>query len=316
MGFKTILKLQEPPNLENKKKMNIEKKNVLWKTSLKRLVQNDPTLIELDLYKHHLGNAGVMILADALRANHTLKSLNLSENKIGNDGVEYLSLALKSNCTLQSLNLSNNNIGNEGAHTLADFLQTNQTLQILGLWKNNIDQGAEYFCTALESNRTLQSLNLERNPVDINLEKKLREMITDNQNPMVQQRQFIQKMVILGRDAANPNSLSLWAKLPKEFMLRIISLIDFRSTDSIEKSADQTYQCAEFIFNNIEELNNLLKAGTGLKIIEKRSDEKSSFRFFQSLPKPSSSRSVSVVEKNDTLSQEEGEPSNKIRKYN
>ena len=104
---------------------------------------------------------------------------------------------------------------------------------------------------------------------------------------MVQRRdQFIQSMIVLGRDSANPHSQSYWSRLPKDLMLYIIGFIDFQPHESIGKDKKQIYQCAAFIFTHITELNECLIESINnqqrFKVLEKRSNGNSQFRFFSS----------------------------------
>ena len=101
---------------------------------------------------------------------------------------------------------------------------------------------------------------------------------------MQRRDQFIRALIMLGRDGAKTNKHSFWSWLPKELMLHIISFIDFRSKESIGKSAQQIYQCAAFIFNHIPQLNDSLAESIhtqkDFKIMEKTGKgNHSEFRF-------------------------------------
>ena len=53
---------------------------------IRRLYQNDETLLKLDLWRINIGDDGASKLADALKVNTTLLELDLSCNNIGKDG--------------------------------------------------------------------------------------------------------------------------------------------------------------------------------------------------------------------------------------
>ena len=114
----------------------------------------------------HVGDAGAMALAEALKRNRKLTTLNLGRNRIGDVGVTALAEALKSNRKLVYLNLGRNSIGDVGATALAEALKSNSVLKTLHLGRNSIgDVGATAVAEALKSNGALTTLNLEPNAI-------------------------------------------------------------------------------------------------------------------------------------------------------
>ena len=120
---------------------------------LKRLRENDPTLLKLDLSTIIFGklkDPDILLLCDALKNNTQLFDLNLEGNNITDIGIQ----ALAQIKTLTHLNLSSNEIGKPGMEALAQ----NQTLKNLIIKYNPIgDSGAEI----LAQNQALTYLNLE-----------------------------------------------------------------------------------------------------------------------------------------------------------
>ena len=77
---------------------------------LKRLAQNDPTLVKASFYNFRgfVRDEGAEAIAAALRGNSALQELDLRSCRIGNDGAEAIADALRENSTLQQLDLSYN----------------------------------------------------------------------------------------------------------------------------------------------------------------------------------------------------------------
>ncbi|MBU6141079.1 MAG: hypothetical protein KGP29_05970, partial [Proteobacteria bacterium] len=135
--------------------------------TLKKIRDNDPDLISLDLCWEQITDAEAQALAGALRDNTTLTSLVLGgSDDITDEGARALAGALQTNTTLKSLDLSGNRITDEGAQALAFQLQNNKTLTSLNLNFNRITvAGAEALADALQTNTTLTSLHLNVNQV-------------------------------------------------------------------------------------------------------------------------------------------------------
>ena len=94
-------------------------------TSLKRLVLGGV------VFGCGIDEKAVSVLADALNQNKTLIELDLRSNKIGNDGAQVLADTLRNHCSLVRLDLRSNPIGNDGVNVLTKLVQNTQNqLQI------------------------------------------------------------------------------------------------------------------------------------------------------------------------------------------
>jgi len=235
------------------------------------LAQNT-TLTSLGVCSNQIGDDG----AAALAQNITLTSLDVSENQIGDAGAA----ALAQNTTLTSLDVHENQIGDAGATALAQ----NTTLTSLEVSDNQIgDAGA----TALAQNTTLTSLNMYNNQIDAETDQHLQEVIANNRYQQQSRRDhFIQTLVTLASDKANPHSQSLWHRFPPEIILLIFSFIDFRATQSIGKSRQQVYYCANFILKYIHEIKTALQQGNRFTVQEHLNQPLSSATRFTLLFKP------------------------------
>jgi hypothetical protein len=139
---------------------------------VKRLAQNDPTLVELELSDPPDTVAEVLAqaIAGALHKNSTLKKLNLHLCFIGDAGAQEIAGALRKNSTLKELNLFVNDIGDAGAQEIAGALHENSTLTELCVGGNCFgDAGAQAFAGALRENSTLERLDLQYSVPDIGL---------------------------------------------------------------------------------------------------------------------------------------------------
>jgi hypothetical protein len=196
-------------------------------------------------------------LSDALKYNTTLTSLNLGGSQIGDDGAKDLSGALKHNTTLTSLELGFNKISAAGAKDLSD---------------------------ALKHNTTLTSLNLRDNQIGGAQLKEINALIERNHQMMLARRQqFIYKMILLARNAKSSNSASLWSWLPKDIRYYILESLSLNGEAYIGKTRKQVYQCTRFIFDHIEECNEVIKAKQKIKLIEKETANGNyQFCFFKS----------------------------------
>jgi hypothetical protein len=122
----------------------------------------------------------------------------------------------------------------------------------------------------LKYNTTLTSLNLEVNQICDTQRQEINALIQRNQQMMLARRQqFLFKIIILARNARNPNLDSLCANLPKEIKLNILSYLNLASEGYIGKTAKQTEQCVQFIFTHIGECNTLIKDKQKIKVMEK-----------------------------------------------
>jgi Ran GTPase-activating protein (RanGAP) involved in mRNA processing and transport len=135
---------------------------------VKRLLEQNTSIMELRISHNHLGSKAMKSIAEALRNNETLKNLDVSYNKIGNSGLCRLTSNLAISKTfIQSLDLTFNKIGSNGAVNLANLLlDTNRTIKILNLSLNMIGaEGCVLFGSVLKYNHVLEELNLSRNDI-------------------------------------------------------------------------------------------------------------------------------------------------------
>jgi hypothetical protein len=206
-----------------------------------------------------------------LKRNATLLSLDLRDNQIGAASAKDLSDMLKQNISLTSLHLSTNQIGDAGAKALSDVLKYNSTLISLDLYNNQINaSGAKDLSDMLKQTTTLISLELRYNQIDNKQHKQINALIQRNEKMMLARRQqFFFKIIMLARNARNPNPDSLWANLPKEIKLHVLSYLYLASESYIGKIAKQTGQCIQFIFTHIDECNVLIKDKQKIKLMEK-----------------------------------------------
>ncbi len=225
----------------------------------------------LDVSFNQIGDVGAKALA---AANTIITTLNMEGNRIGDEGAK----ALAANATFTTLKVSINQIGVEGAKALA----ANETLRTLNVSSDGI---GEEGIKALAANKTLTSLDVRGNEISTEWQEQLDQAIARNNQQLIKRRdQFTQKLMILAADKANVESTSSSSLFPKEVMLYIISLIDFRSSESIGKSAQQIMACSEFIFSNTklmkESLTKSSKTKRRFKISEKITDGQNQSQFF------------------------------------
>lgn len=164
-------------------------------TSLARMLgENVAPVKEISLRATRIGTEGTIMLAEALRGNHTLRVLNLSENGIGdseartlfeaciaNDTLHSLEIfdnaiadvscpiiqsLLAANTALANLDLNSNLITGSGAADISKGLSINNRMHKLYLSHNLIKaEGAALIASALRRNRTLRVLSLSENAI-------------------------------------------------------------------------------------------------------------------------------------------------------
>jgi len=135
---------------------------------LAKALRENHTVTYINLYGCCIGAEGAYAFAETLRTNHTLTGINFQFNNIGAEGIKTLVEALKVYPTMSSLFLGQNNIGDEGACKFAELLETNRTLTYVSLRQNSIRvKGACALAKALERNSTLASIDLFDNRIGV-----------------------------------------------------------------------------------------------------------------------------------------------------
>jgi Ran GTPase-activating protein (RanGAP) involved in mRNA processing and transport len=115
----------------NKKMENgAMKKDIGHKGGIKlgRMLEENHSLVHLDLSNNLLVPEAMIAIADALAHNNVLKTLNLSGNVVTSPVVKALSAALARNGALKQLILKNCKMTTEGIMTLLSCLKFNRTL--------------------------------------------------------------------------------------------------------------------------------------------------------------------------------------------
>lgn len=117
-------------------------------------------LIGLSLKFCYLEFNDILLLAEALRFNHSLIKLDLSNNALKSCVIKYFLELLVDNACLVDLKLAGNYLDNEFAVDLAHLLEVNEVLHTVDISKNPIGpDGARYLLKSLlQHNDTLESL--------------------------------------------------------------------------------------------------------------------------------------------------------------
>jgi Ran GTPase-activating protein (RanGAP) involved in mRNA processing and transport len=124
-----------------------------------RVLLANQNLKSLVLAYNHIGDAGALQLAAALRQNDTLDLLDLKWNQIGSDGASALAHALVANDAVKDLSLRFNEIGDDGATSIAEMLTRNESIQkiFIGGFK---EEGLKALATHLSSMNGLKTLKV------------------------------------------------------------------------------------------------------------------------------------------------------------
>ena len=130
----------------------------------RRLLSDDPDLVELDWDERSLTDDDVCQFAPSLKDNTRLGELHLCDNLVTDVGASALASALTSNAGLRELWLSGNFLCDDGAASLSPMLRRNVHLRWLSLNDNDIhDVGAGYLAAGLRKNATLRQIWLNGN---------------------------------------------------------------------------------------------------------------------------------------------------------
>lgn len=126
------------------------------------------SLQELRLTDTRIGDAGMSVLAQALRSNRSLTSLDVSGSLLGNVGASKVAAALQQSGAITHVVLARNNIGAAGAVALSTVLDASSDtnhgeLVSLDLRHNSGvgDEGAAALGGVLEDNDVLTQLRLD-----------------------------------------------------------------------------------------------------------------------------------------------------------
>ena len=134
-------------------------RNTAVQTAIAGLKAN--TLITLDLVNMGINDAGIALIAEAIKGNTSLRNINLFGNQIGDLGTIALIQAIQENITLVSIILGDNPIGDPGAIAIADFLTTNTVLRNLNLQQTFIgNPGGIALANSLKRNNALITFGL------------------------------------------------------------------------------------------------------------------------------------------------------------
>ena len=121
-------------------------------------MKDNRSVIYINLQFNSIGPLGAQAISNALQYNRFLNVLALGGNPIGDDGAAWIAMGITNNNSLIQLDLSNTGIGNNGAKAFALAFQTNHALQDINLAANFIaDPGAQAIAAALTTDNT--SLN-------------------------------------------------------------------------------------------------------------------------------------------------------------
>ena len=130
------------------------------------IVENNKSLIFLDLSNNYLSENSIKPLSEALKANKTLENLILETNGLGSLGSNILCEGLKYNTKLKFLNLRNNSLGFEGAKNISDMLAVNKSLESLNLQSNLLDEHSiSVIADKIGYSPQLKSINISYNQI-------------------------------------------------------------------------------------------------------------------------------------------------------
>ncbi|KAK3087877.1 hypothetical protein FSP39_011851 [Pinctada imbricata] len=120
----------------------------------------------LDLSHNEFGEAGGLLLGEAIGNNDSIETLDISWNRLGVAGARAIAKGLQENICLKHLNMSWNGIGDEGGKLIAESLVTSDTLLSLDLCCNRISHvGLVDVMKGVTACKTLRKLDVSRNPI-------------------------------------------------------------------------------------------------------------------------------------------------------
>jgi Ran GTPase-activating protein (RanGAP) involved in mRNA processing and transport len=155
--------------------------------AIANMINENTTIVKLNLERNYLGDFGIDVIADALRMNTTITNLNLSRNNLEVCETQKITDALNTNTTITKLNLSDNWLGEDGALVIAEALYVITTLRSLNLSHNYLRRnsfrseiGIIAIANALCKNESITELNLEHNKIGLNGARELSKALCVN----------------------------------------------------------------------------------------------------------------------------------------
>ncbi|XP_050416623.1 leucine-rich repeat-containing protein 74A [Patella vulgata] len=144
------------------------------------LVRDTVTTV-LDLSYNDLGPVGIMYVAEMIQENNSLLDIELSATFPGKHGLLALAEALKANKNICTVNLSHNGIEHTEAHIIADIIESVVSLEELYLSHNKLGyEGGKSIATAVGNSKTLLTLDLEWNNIRRASAVELAKMLANN----------------------------------------------------------------------------------------------------------------------------------------
>lgn len=129
-----------------------------------RLIDNKPSIKDLDLSDNNIGNTGIQAIAGVLG---NLQRLDLTNTRFGYDSLVALTEALKENSSLLSLIINENNLcETDGANNLANAIRENHQLQELRIEDPELGQeGLNIILNAIRENNSIVRIDFGYNTV-------------------------------------------------------------------------------------------------------------------------------------------------------
>jgi Ran GTPase-activating protein (RanGAP) involved in mRNA processing and transport len=136
-------------------------KRLHFQTTL--VASNNPLYATLRLSREDIGDEGIQLVVEALRANDIIHTLDLSQNGIEDAGSKDLESLLRTNKTITKLDISGNTLGPMGAERIGDCFcpdsahTVNKTVTSLNLrCVNARERGARKVAHALTYNKNMR----------------------------------------------------------------------------------------------------------------------------------------------------------------
>ena len=250
--------------------------------SVALFLTKNTTITSLNISSNNIQTPGGKLISMAFEKNQRLENFDVSSNPIGDASAILFAESLKKHSNIKELSLSNTNIGTEGLFALAPALKTHKTLTRfeVDLVPSDNDtktkNAQEALINALEQNFHLNSFEFRCKKISEVIKNKADTFINRNIKLMQKEKssEFIQIVILLIRSKF----------LPEEAIMNIIRFLclSLGTMPKLWKSHQQLQTCANFIFNNREEINEKISGKKEIKMIEKISTTgESTFSFFK-----------------------------------